>query len=134
MDDLEIVKLCAMAMGWEFLPVGYIGTEEETPRQRELSDWMDKVGLYHTGDYWIDVFNDFFMEAHEYKPLTDNGQAMALVQRFHLNIQAPEFVSPPRWHVWKEPKPNFTGIADVLNLNHAICECVASLMQNHPPK
>ena len=99
MTDLEITRLCAEAMG---LPTDVAQSDETGPYL--------KCSRYH-----------------RYQPLHDDAQAMALVKRFSLAIQPPQFVSPPRWHVWRHPRPSYTGVADILNLNRAICECVAKM-------
>lgn len=102
MTDLEITRLCAEAM--DVLEIG--------EAKNGTCIWAHSDTL--SGEYIYD-------------PLTNDKQAMELVKRFDLCIQPPQFVKPPRWHVWRHPKPNHTGIADALNLNRAICECVAKM-------
>lgn len=101
MTDLQMTRLCAEAMGYALSGISI--------SEPAIQCFTPKGTIF------------------AFDPLNDDAQAMALVKRFNLNIQSPQFVSPPRWHVWKEPKPNCTGIADVLNLNRAIVECVAKL-------
>ncbi len=129
MTDQEIRKLCAEAMGWKYLgPVGVVLKDDE--RRGSVADerYPGKLWcLSGANDWWEDP------EGHSVcgpcqgipDPLNDDAVAMALVKRFSLAIQPPQFVSPPRWHVWRHPKPNHTGVADILSLNRAICECVA---------
>lgn len=107
MTDLEMTKLCADAM-----EIGY----------KIIGD------LYGDGDLLIAASpqgDDLF------DPLRDDAQAMALVKRFHLAVQPPQFSRPPRWHVWIDVrgvgKSLHIGVADVLDLNRAIVECVAKM-------
>ena len=112
MTDLEMTKLCAEAMG-------LIHEVVSDSAYEDLNEYR-----------WVSIPDG------TYKPLEDDAQAMALVQRFHLAIQPPQFVRPPRWHVWVDEggvgKGKHTGIAGALNLNRAIVECVAKMQQSKP--
>lgn len=72
-------------MGWELLEVNYVGTPEETQRQKELEDWMDKNKLKSVGLYWIDVEKDFWISAIGYlgwRPTEKIGQAWSVLEKF----------------------------------------------------
>jgi hypothetical protein len=62
------------------------------------------------------------MENHPYDPLHDDGQAMALVRKFHLSLD---------WHGddgWTAMNSGDGVIrAHNLNISYAICECVANI-------
>ena len=105
MTDAEITKRCAKAMGIK-LCADCLKTGRIVPEHQ-------------------------FIAGHDYEPLKNDAQAMELVKRFHLSIQPPQYVKPPRWHVWNDKegsgKGKHTGIANVMELNRAICECVAKM-------
>lgn len=62
-------------------------------------------------------FNGFDFGA-EYDPLNDDAQAMALVKKFQLNVN---------WCGDWEVTPQGAGSGESLDLNRAICECVAKM-------
>ena len=62
-------------MGLEYLCVGYFGTEDETPRMRELHGWMGRVGIWSVGSYFVNVDSDFWIEA-ERRQYTTSWDAM----------------------------------------------------------
>lgn len=101
MDDIKIVKACALAMGYTLC--------ESTP----------DTGI------WITVFEDGYHHDERFDPLHDDAQAMALVRRFKLGLLCDD-----RDNMWlAEEWPNYEGAkcgAD-LDLNRAICLCVASM-------
>ena len=121
-------------MGWEALTVGYFGIpESETPRQVELKEWLDKVGIESVGDYYIDVDSDFLVRADDmwergWHPSTDWSAAGQVVEKmgtdgFSLVIECQAGWEPlvysavfgpkarsPRWYlldktVWFESLP-----------------------------
>lgn len=121
LGDLELTRLCAIAMGYEFLAVGYFGGEDETPRQRELADWLDKVELDSVGDYWINVADDFFIEAEDYKPLISDAQCFALVKRY------PHVCLPAMNYAMFESCNDIGPDAKPIDFNRVIVMCVAKL-------
>lgn len=102
MTDLEITRLCAEAMGGHL-----IGTEWIVPRF-VAHGTPPEANLY---------------SMPVYDPLHDDAQVMALVKRFHILIGNLSIAD--RFH--------FTASVDAvrwhknLDLNRAICECVAKL-------
>ena len=101
MTDLEITKLCAEAMGFEWNP------HRLEARVPIFIEGTDKV---------------FRRRWKPYDPLEDDAQAMALVKRFQLNIGTP---FPRVWIPRDDGELAFVGMAD--DLNRAICECVAKM-------
>ena len=55
------------------------------------------------------------------RALADDAVVMALVKELGLCIQPPHFDKKNGWHVWKEPKPNFTEFGHDLNLTIRRC-------------
>jgi hypothetical protein len=99
MTDLEMVRLCAEAMG--YIPFG----PADTPHGQV---WLTKVA------------------GEVYDPLHDDAQAMALVKKFGLSI-APELgQGRGLWRVnhWRDPPL----VLDT-DLNRAIVECVAKMQK-----
>lgn len=108
MTDLEIIKRCARAMGLE---ICFVNKEDQ-----EIS----VVGQ--------DGFDCL------YDPLHDDAQAMALVKRFglHLSFEPEEGNADVMlWTVEHRLDPKYGGISfySDLDLNRAICECVARLQE-----
>lgn len=97
MNDLEITKLCAEAMGYSI------------PQRK--GDYVFSIPLGNTvpGIYW---------------PLEDDAQAMALVKKLDLSICCDICAAHThRWEVFgMDNKSIFSN-----NLNHAICECCAKM-------
>jgi hypothetical protein len=108
LTDSEIDCAVAEAMGWEVFELGYFGTEEETPRMRELSEWLDKMEIDYVGTYAIDVSKDFAMPidtmmAEGFHPSTDLNAA------FHAQAVVIEKVG------WKTYKAAFVKVLDTLS-------------------
>lgn len=85
-------EIATKVMGWEPLEVGYVGTDTETLRQKELEDWIDKVGIEAVGFYWIDVDTDFWMDMsgwQGWRPSENIAQAWQVLSKF----------PPPRWDI-----------------------------------
>jgi len=113
MTDLEMVRLCAEAMGLHEV----VNPDERAPKPKPPSILVsDSAGL------------------ELYEPLHDDAQAMALVKKFQLRIvwggrrQGSEsyvHVSSPQY-LGSDDMPYY---ADNLNadLNRALCECVAKM-------
>lgn len=82
----QIDALVAEAMGREILEVGYFGSRgdsllepHETPRQVELEEWLDRVGIESIGTYYVDVKADWWREVDEWSPSTDIAAAWEIV-------------------------------------------------------
>lgn len=78
-------EIATKVMGWEPLEIGYYGTDSETLRQKELEDWIDKVGIEAVGFYWIDVDTDFWMDMsgwQGWRPSTNIAQAWQVLEKF----------------------------------------------------
>lgn len=102
MTDLEITKLCAEAMGLT---------------RATWFHWPDKF-VTHCDDEGVDqVFN----------PLHDDAQAMALVKKFGLWMETD---SSGHWWQTCPTKPTGYSSGDKIDLNRAICECVAKMQLN----
>lgn len=119
MDDLEITKLCAEAMGLDWIWEG----PEIVFRADKMRDAFTKEPLYRTA----------------WEPLRNDAQAMALVKKFRLYLDSQFFERPDEtgkhsWHVsaqkghqdWPE------AFAIDTDLNRAICECVAKMQKAKP--
>jgi hypothetical protein len=76
--DAEVAET---VFGWESFRCGYFGTEDETPRMEQLSDWMDRVGLDAVGDYFIDEAAEFFVSAEDFRPSKDIATAWQVHQK-----------------------------------------------------
>ena len=112
MTDLEITKLCAEAMG----------LQHHVPR-----DAFD-------GEFWVMVIGYSIEDipfVSRYDPLHDDAQAMALVKKFHLQINIWNELSTARglleagW--WRVDSQSQNVTARHGDLNRAICECVAKM-------
>jgi len=130
-------------MGWEYLEVGYFGEEDETPRQVELNDWLDKVGIESIGPYFIDVERDFWIYAsdmwgHGWNPSTNIADAWRVVEKLCnwdvddnmlvLEGQGPDIEEEgqPGWVAKQWWKADIVGIAghnigEADTAPHAIC-------------
>ena len=75
----------AEALGWEILRVGYFGMtdgpDSETPRQLELAQWLDDVGIESIGTYCIDGPEDWWRELSNWTPSTDIADARKMEDR-----------------------------------------------------
>jgi hypothetical protein len=73
-------RLGIEVMGWEKLTIGYVGcTDEpnpETPRQRELLNWIEAAGIQNVGDYWIRLDPEWWMECQGWDPTDDANAAV----------------------------------------------------------
>lgn len=104
MDDLEITKACALAMG---------GIATELP---------DFEGLWLVGN-----------NSYSYDPLTNDAQAMALVKRFGLHITRLSSADWSVVHFPKGKSRTDSDAIHAI-LNAAICECVARLPAAQQPE
>mgnify|MGYP001613955048 CR=1 FL=1 len=110
MTDLEITKACAEAMG-----LSHIRTDYESG------------GFMHddTNTLKCNICNEY---AIAYDPLHDNAQAMALVKKLSLYISG-HGGAPGHTRYWQVSEDDLSyGPAD-LDLNRAICECVAKMQK-----
>lgn len=116
MSDLELVRLCAEAMGLYLLPAYPKGHLLYNPNH-------DRGGFMWSGE--IDGEGCYFIQSGAYDPLHDDAQAMALVKKMSLCISAPQSyeVSGPKWGVGQDHKLSTWGP----DLNRAIVECVAKM-------
>jgi hypothetical protein len=113
MNDIEMTKLCAEAMGFKV---------HETSHNLPEHSLRFNIG---GGDYW---------------PLNDDAQAMALVKSFKLSIGSSTsrevswawYVCVP--HEVNPPKSGYDTALHVENtdLNRAIVECVAKMQSTKP--
>ena len=105
MTDLELTRLCAEAMELKRLHENEAGI---------FSDWG-----------WV--------SAKRYDPLHDDAQAMALVKKCRLTIEAIEVGA---WRVENEEDMAKHGHDELrtgfgTDLNRAICECCAKMWLSH---
>ena len=104
MNDIEITRLCAEAMGYD-----------------EYSEHIDAEGRWE-----IYLERDAGIGTRIYWPLNDDAQAMALVKKFGLHLGREDIGD---WIVemfsWK--RGLWMEVAHSKNLNRAICECVAKM-------
>ncbi len=98
MTDLEMTRLCAEALGYEFQ--GFGGPVSNRPTEGE------NVLVFDAG---VTI---------AWNPLTNDAQAMALVKKFGAFIQG----GPVRWEV---ELCDVTVVGQ--DLNRAIVECVAKM-------
>lgn len=75
-------RIALEIMGWEELRVGYYGTEDETPRQKELEDWLDKLGVESVGEYYIDVEKNYIFPKELWEPCNLVEQAWEVLEKF----------------------------------------------------
>lgn len=133
MNDLEMTKLCAEAMGWKHL--GAVGATlppsvkypSEAAAQSNGKLWCLSGG----NDWWLDPNGHHICGVCSAipDPLHDDAQAMALVKRFNLAIRPPQFVPTCQWHVWTDSSDTGSGKNSgiAIDLNRAIVECVAKM-------
>lgn len=115
MTDLEMTRLCAMAMGLPLL------------KAREPGDLLYSAEHVHEGlMYSRDGDREFyFVESGAYDPIHCDEQAMALLKRFRLTVVWGNHVeNGPTWYV--------DECADA-NLNRAIVQAAASRFAALPP-
>lgn len=86
MDEITDGELNALAatkiMGWELLTVGHFGTDDETPRQKELEEWIEEHGIESVGSYWIKANTHLWINAEYWSPTTDISQAWQVLEKF----------------------------------------------------
>ena len=109
MTDLEMTKLCAEAMGLEYVFDG----PEMLVRIGKARDAYTKKPLFNV----------------LYDPLRDDAQAMALVKKFGLTVDPQEDKPPFTWRVVVSNDGDWNNqiFAQGSDLNRAIVECVAKM-------
>lgn len=112
MTDLEMVRLCAQAMGYRI-------TETKDGRYRVVAN-----------DDGVMMIGDEPQILRRYNPLHDDAQAMALVKKFDLTLR--KMKSPKGWMVadfgWSTCNGAHRGFSKT-DLNRAIVECVAKMQK-----
>lgn len=73
-------RVAREVMGWEVFDLGYYSTDEETPRMRELSNWVDAMQIESVGRYYIDVAKDFWVETGDFAPSTSIADAWTVLE------------------------------------------------------
>lgn len=83
MDDIEPIndQIATKVMGWEYLRIGYFGTEDETLRQIELLDWIGEHQIESVGEYWIKAGTHFWLRKENWTPNKDIRQAFMAAQK-----------------------------------------------------
>lgn len=105
--ELDIL-VAETVMGWEYLEVDYSGTEDETPRQVELEDWIEKVGIESIGPYFVDVGRDFWVYASDmwgrgWHPSEDISAAWPIAEKLGLMlIPVTVYPSEDSWRAFKK--------------------------------
>ena len=114
MDDLEITRLCAEAMGI-------------TVYSNDAKCYLSRMDMaMYVGQPPTWVFRHF------YAPLHDDAQAMALVKKFRLRIDGDGNISDySKWLVEYWPEGATSSEEESLsdNLNRAICITVAQMQK-----
>src|SRR6266853_980443 len=106
MNDLELTKACAQALGFPAREAAGLGIDEPA-----------RVILYRPNGLWI-----------LYEPLIDNAQVMALVKRFEMQLW-PEYERKSNGAKLLGWNAYIRGIGTVTSqeLNRAIVECAAKM-------
>ena len=110
MTDLEITKLCAQAMGFtaetNWGPICQIRVDHG-------------VGIHLR---FGNTTSSYFTQ--DYNPLHDDAQAMALVKKFCIEIHC-----RTDRNGWYAGLVESDGMTPNVDLNRAICECVAKMQE-----
>ena len=127
LNDLEITKLCAEAMGWRHLgAVGMILPPDVKSPSDVDERFKGKLWCLNGGnDWWLDPEGHYVCGLCNSisDPLHDDAQAMALVKKFGLN----QWYDGQNWRVVGGVSNE--GDAWSADLNRAICECVAKMQK-----
>ncbi len=124
MDDLEMTKLCAEAMGWKHLgPVGNAAPKPGEP------DPVGRWCLSGGNDWWVNPTGDDVCAPclGLPDPLHDDAAAMALVKRFRLDISQRDSDTDKHNDLWDVTPPDENNGTVNADLNRAVCLCVAKL-------
>lgn len=130
MDDKEITKLCAEAMGWKHLgAVGVLPLEGEEKRDyANRADAAGKLWCYSLqNDWWTDPDGRSVCGPCQGipDPLHNDEDAMALVKKLRVQIHA----DPRTWWASLWVDQEMYDSADHEDINMAICECVANMQR-----
>lgn len=115
-------------MGWEALHVDYFGTKDETPRQRELAQWLAEVGLSEVGDYFIDPSINFWIAQSDWRPDVDWNDMQDVIEHMEMLgyltriVKADDSRNP--WHVrfrMQHMVDQHNGWVERQNLAEAVC-------------
>lgn len=108
MNDLEMTRLCAEAMGFN-----------------PIEDGSGGIGINHKLEPAVGEYTNAW---EDYDPIHDDAQAMALVKRFRLDIYSfyADDDDGKRWASCTEDGNVHNEIGNI-NLNRAIVECVATM-------
>lgn len=79
-------------MGWEAFTCNYVGTEEETQRQKDLEWWMNVNDLTSVGDYYISEAENFWIETEDWQPSTRIADAKQVLDKMIGNGYAVEIM------------------------------------------
>ena len=52
---IEGNKLIAKFMGYDYVEIGYYGSDDETEWQRKYEKWKDRVGMHSVGEYIVNI-------------------------------------------------------------------------------
>ena len=108
MTDLEMTKLCAEAMGYSGISIGADRTIDGKP-------------------FPGDPLKVFTSQTHEFDPLHDDAQAMALVKKLNLSVNRHNEGRYLNWHVGDFGYHRGVHTEHPTDLNRAIVECVAKM-------
>ncbi len=68
-------------MGYEIFDLTYYGSDDETPRQRELEPWLEQRGITHIGRYYLDVANNDWKDTRSWHPALNIEDAFDIVEK-----------------------------------------------------
>ena len=102
-SDLEIIELCAEAMG--------LDTKIAVPTDSKIAAGVGGRDCYG------------------YNPLHDDAQAMALVKKFHIQLTKTLRTPKDIFGKWIAVKTDRFMSEPTADLNRAICECVAKMQE-----
>ena len=134
MSDLEMTRLCAVAIGWKHLgAVGIILPPEVKYPSQVDARFTGKLWCLSGGnDWWETPTGETVCGLCESipDPLNDDSQAMALVKKFNLAIQR-------GWNKWTalpviDQREALELHASDDDLNRAIVKCVATMQKVEP--
>lgn len=110
MTDTEMIRRCAEKMGWT--------VEPQIDGKRSRVRNADGDVIYTIGGIFA-----------TYRPLTEDAQCFALVKRFHLYIDPPDWQADPQGAAWQVT--HYAGgavtVIQSTDLNRAVVECVARI-------
>lgn len=117
LNNFEMTKLCAEAMGLKLLPAN--------------PHTVEHGGIHYHGLMMSVSEQCLFIQSGAYNPLADDAQAMALVKKHGLTLDPRDDVPP--FAFWRAAVVPLDGnwekqiYAEGADLNRVIVECVAKL-------